>query len=253
MTRLGLIALAVVTATSCGPKGGTDVGNGATVSFNVRAFEPSPPTGGQAITLASGVVVESVWAAIEDFRLSPASFCGGGGNGDANDVDFEGPAIADLLGLGVVNGVPSYRVAAGDYCRLRVTLHAVDPAELPATAPPELAGHSVLVTGRRADGVPFTIRTDQKFSLRLDAATPFDLAGEEPLIIGFDLASMIESVGLDSFPGPTIVIDSSTQSVLSQFDQALRKAPSLFRDADGDGDLSPAESAAGEALAVGTE
>ncbi len=250
MTRSSFLALAIALASSCGPKGGTDVGNGATVSYNVRAYEKAPSASEQALTLSNGVEVDAVWVSIEQFRLTPGGSCGAGAAGDP--PDFQGPVIADLLGAGVVTELPRYDVDAGEYCRLRVTLHAVDAAELPATAPPELAGHSVLVTGRRADGTAFSIRTDQKFQLKLDADTPFELRGVEPLIIGFDLASMIASVDLDSFPGPTIVVDATTPSVIAQFDQALRAAPSLFRDEDGNGDLSPAESAAGEEIAEGS-
>lgn len=250
MTRSSLLALGLIAAASCGPKGGTDVGNGATVKLNVRGYEPAATSGAQSLKLESGVELDAVWVAIDKVRLQPGGSCGG--NDNAN-VDFEGPAFADLIGVGVVGEVPQFDIAGGDYCRLRVNLHDVTAEELPAGAPAELADSSVLVIGRRADGVPFTIRTDQKMELKLDATrSSFDLAGDEPLIIGFDLGALIDSVALDSFPGPTITIDTaSTPSVVAQFDQALRTSPSLFRDENADGALSAPEHAQGKAIAQG--
>lgn len=250
MTRSALLAFGLMLAASCGPKGGTDVGNGATVSFNVRGYEEPAMSGAQSLTLENGVQLDAVWVAIDQFRLQRGAGCTGA---DSPDVDFEGPAVADLLDAGVVGGLPQFDVEGGEYCRLRVNLHDVAAEELPPGAPPELAGSSVVVIGRRADGVPFTIRTAQRMELRLDAVgSPFELAGEEPLILGFDLRALIDSVELDTFTGPSILIDATnTPSVIAQFDQAVRTGASLFRDDNADGVLSPPEHAQGKALARG--
>ncbi|MBL9021620.1 MAG: hypothetical protein JNL21_05445 [Myxococcales bacterium] len=241
MTRSTALACGLVLLASCGPKGGTDVGNGATVKLNVRGYEQPTMGGAQSVTLENGVELDSVWIAVEKVKLRAGEDCSGGSD---PPVDFEGPAIADLLGAGVVNDVPQFDVEAGSYCRLHVSLHRVDATELPPSAPAELAGSSVVVLGRRADGVPFTIRTKQSFELKLDArgGVPFELSGEEALILGFELRALIDAVELDSFSGPEIVIDDDTAPpVIARFDQAIRKSASLFDDQNADGGLSPSE------------
>lgn len=249
--RSAALACSLIAIASCGPKGGTDVGNGASVKINVRGYEQPQMGGTQAVTLENGVVLDSVWVAVERIRLRAGSDCSGA---DDPPVDFDGPAIADLLGPGVVTGAPEFEVAGGSYCRLHVSLHRVDAAELPVGAPAELGGASVLVLGRRADGVPFTIRTKQPFELRLDANDgAFELNGEEALILGFELRLLVDSVDLDSFPGPEISIDDDTApNVVAQFDRAVRTSAKLFDDENADGGLSPSERDTAE-LATGQD
>ena len=55
---------------SCGPKGGTDVGNGATVKVDLRAYEEAPMTTGKSLKLASGVEIDAVWIGVRDLKLN---------------------------------------------------------------------------------------------------------------------------------------------------------------------------------------
>ena len=248
--RSAALACSLIAIASCGPKGGTDVGNGASVKINVRGYEQPQMGGTQAVTLENGVELDSVWVAIERVRLRSGSCAGP----DDSPLALQGPVIAGLLGPGVVSGTPEFETASGSYCRLHVSLHRVDAGELPVGAPAELGGASVLVLGRRADGVPFTIRTKQPFELRLDAKDgAFDLDGEEALILGFELRALVDSVDLDSFSGPEILIDDDTEpSVVAQFDRAVRLSARLFDDENADGGLSPSERDTAE-LATGQD
>ncbi len=251
MTDTVRILGALVTAAllSCGPKGGTDVGNGATVSFNVRGFQAPPAGGAQSVVLASGVEVDALWIAVERFRIRPGEECNASADGEREVL---GPLVVDLLSTVRAEALPELAVPSGPYCRVRLDLHEVALEELPPGAPAELAEHAVMVTGRRSDGVPFTARTNLSTEFRLDAKDEPVLiaAGENALIIGYELDGLVASLDLDSHAGPTIMIDdASAPQTVAAFDKALRAAARLFRDEDEDGALSPSESAPGKELA----
>jgi hypothetical protein len=234
---------------SCGPKGGTDVGNGATVSVNLRGYERKAMTISSGVKLSSGVEIDEVWIAVRDFKLRDGN-CNG--REAVEPLDFVGPVVAEIVDVGVVGPAPEFGVATGEYCRLRVRLHPLEAAELPEGAPAALAGNAVLVSGRRADGVPFTIATQKKFDFRLDATgSSFSVEGDEPFIIGFELATIIAAMELDTYDDAYIVIDDeSDPQGVQRFNRALRQSAQLFRDDDDDGALSPSESAPGRAVAA---
>ena len=226
---------------SCGPKGGTDVGNGATVSFNLRAIEDGEgSSSAHVVKLKNGVEIDAVWIAVEHFELRAGEDCGG----DVGDnVIYEGRAIANLLTAGVAGERPVFDVPPGPYCRLRMRLHKVAGNDVPADAPAELAGNSIVITGRRADGVAFSVASKQNVNFRLDANDmSFDIEGDQPFILGFSLLAMIDSLALDSYPATTIVIDDSQPQVVNEFDRALREAVAMYRDTNADGALSVDES-----------
>jgi hypothetical protein len=252
---LAVMALAM---TACGPRGGTDVGNGATVSFDLSGYEAKTPidttdaTGSQkqAITLTTGDTVDEVWIAVERFQLQPGATCSGA---DTTATTYDGPLIVNLLDG---NPMASDKIAiqSGSYCRLRLELHEVDATELPAGAPQELAGASLLMRGHRADGVPFTVRSRQHVEFRLDAGSggAFVLEGDNPLIVGFELGSMVRALDLGPLGTLPIVIDDKTNvDRLNGLDKALRSAATLFRDEDEDGELGEDESAPGKEIAEG--
>jgi hypothetical protein len=248
MKHLRLLFASLVCAGlwSCGPKGGTDVGNGATatVSFNLRAVEDSEGTSSAyVVTLKNGVKVDAVWIAVEHFELRAGEDCGGD---VGENVTYEDRAIANLLTAGIAGERPVFDVPPGAYCRLRMRLHKVAANDVPSDAPAELAGNSILITGRRGDGVPFTVASKQNVNFRLDANdASFDIEGDQPFILAFSLLAMIDSLELDSYPGPTIVIDDASEpQVVNEFDRALREAVTLHRDTNADGALSAEEGSA---------
>jgi hypothetical protein len=242
--RLLSASLACAGLLSCGPKGGTDVGNGATptVSFNLRAVEDGEGSSlAHVVKLKNGVEIDAVWIAVEHFELRAGEDCGGE---VGDNVTYEGRAIANLLTAGVAGDRPVFDVAPGPYCRLRLKLHKVKSNDVPADAPAALAGNSILISGRRADGVPFTVASKQNVNFRLDASDGFfDIEGDQPFILAFSLVSMIDSLDLDSFDGttPIVIDDASEPQVVNDFDRALREAVTLHRDNNADGALSAEE------------
>lgn len=240
----------VVGLASCGPRSGTDVGNGATVSFNLRGFERAPASSAKSLKLASGDTIDEVWIAVERLRLTPGTECA-----ESNDpVQAEGPLVADLLSQGLVGiDPPEALVKAGDYCRLQLDLHELAAEEKPATAPAELVGAALYMKGTRADGVPFSVRTTEAVEFRLRAKdTAFHIEGGVPFIIGFELSSMVAALDLGTLSGPTIVIDDTNNADrLKDFDQALKQAARLFVDENEDGDLSSGEADDAKEIAKG--
>jgi hypothetical protein len=235
---------------SCGPRGGTDVGNGATVKLNLRGYQ-KPASSAAAITLASGTEVDTLWIAVADVRLQAGARCGQNDNVD-DTIDFDGVAVADLLDAGVLGPRPEFVEASGPHCRLRMDLHPIAAEELPQGAPAELVGHALLIRGSRADGVPFIARSNLPGQLRLDSRQDsFAVAdGDDAFIVGFDLVAVVESLELDTFEGEEIVIDDRTEpDIVAKLNKELRKSATLFRDGDDDGVLSAAESADAAALA----
>ncbi|NUO52112.1 MAG: hypothetical protein HOV80_24940 [Polyangiaceae bacterium] len=228
---------------SCGPKGGTDVGNGATVSFNLRAIEDGEgSSSAHVVKLKNGVEIDSVWIAVEHFELRSGEDCGGD---VGQNVSYEGRAIANLVTAGITGERPVFDVPAGPYCRLRMRLHKVAANDVPTEAPAELAGNSILITGRRADQVPFTVTSTVNVNFRLDASdSSFEVEGDEPFILGFSLLAMIDSLALDTYTvDPIVISDALAPQVVNEFDRALRQAVSMHRDTNADGALSVDESA----------
>jgi hypothetical protein len=227
------------------------VGNGATVTFDARAFERKPKAQERSLVLESGDRVDELWVVVEKFRLGRTGACEG--DADVEDIAAEGPFVAEILEGGILGALPTAEVAPGAYCRLRLDLHELREDEIPAGAPADLAGYAVLVRGARADGVPFVVRSKQGVEFRLDAKSEsFEVSDGVPFLLGVELGALIDSLELATLEGPSIVIDpESNEQALSNFRDALRESMRLFEDRDGDGALSETESAESEELAIG--
>jgi hypothetical protein len=240
-------------AFACGPRSGTDVGNGATTTFDVGAYKTKSGSQTDALTLESGVSIETFWISTGSFRLMPGAGCTGPtGNGK---IDHEGPIVADLLQADAAPGRSEpVEIDAGDYCQLQAELEPVDASELPTGAPNELVDAVIFISGTRADGTPFTVRSGRGVELQLDApeGAPFEMVGENALTIAFDLETMILSLELDEVDGESIVIDETSDPPrLAAFENSVRGSARLFRDEDEDGVLDEEESTPGKALALG--
>lgn len=230
---IALIALA------SGCAGGTETGNPsftATLSYTGYSSDPS------AIALrAAGSVaaVESAWFEL-DRIVSAASSCGTGA---------EAPFVVSALGLGdhaagKHNSI-SFRTSPGDFCGIDVPFKRVADA---MGAPDALAGQGLLMTGKLADGTPFTIVSGATPVIRLQATSDgFSLnEGERDLLLGFDFATWLSGVDFSSAErgGDAILIsEGSNPALLESFEAALAAGLRLYRDRDGDGvlDTNPEE------------
>ncbi|NUP08026.1 MAG: hypothetical protein HOW73_18425 [Polyangiaceae bacterium] len=248
-----LVTFGIVAAgLGCGPRGGTDVGNGVTATFDVSAYKGAGTD--EVSTLSSGARVDAFWISVAGFRLLPGAGCtGSSGEGQ---LTLDGPIVANLAEQDAAPGSSDdVAVDGGEYCRLRASLEQASASDLPPGAPASLEGASLYLEGVRADGTPFRLRSKRKVSLQLDApeGTSFELAGDSHLVVAFDLEEAVASLDLDTLDGDDeIVIDETIEPQrLTAFEGSLRTAARLFRDEDDDGILSEAEASPGKALARG--
>lgn len=235
---------------------GTEVGNYDPVSLDLTTYSSSPDGVAVGPTPSTAPVkVREVWVSIERVRFRAATTCD-----DPNPrTDIEGPIVAELVS-GLSMGLPgAIDLAAGRYCRLETTFRRSDTAG--GGIPAELDGHSILVRGQRADGVPFVIasrRTDEaRLRARDTQGFPIDMSTGR-LFLAVDVAGWLAGIDLeaseiiDEGSGPIIRIDdASNADLLAAFEGNVASVMDLFRDDNSDGVLGVDERADGRSLATG--
>jgi hypothetical protein len=216
---------------------GVDVGNPVDVAFTIH----DAPT---------GVTIDEAWLGVERLRLRREGEC----QPDTIDgQEVPGPFVLDLEAVGPDPGLTGVRVSAGVYCRIDVEWSQVEQA---GTAPPELVGHSVLLTGTRADGTPFVIRSLRADFMQLVMAEGLiELDAQHGLFIAFDGLALLTNVALDQATvggdGVIRIEQGSNDPLLADFEAGMHFAASLFADLDNNGRLDPTERDPANALARG--
>lgn len=236
------LALAVATL-GCS---GTDVGNGRT-RLNLLGYEQ--PT--RALTLASGVRIDSLHAVVRRVRLQPGTLC----DNDDGEIDIERVLVSDLVGQGLLNPREQreWTLNSDTFCELRLDFHRLEAGEpVPAGTPPELVDRTIRMQGVRQDGVPFVVESEISEELELEARNgSFELPKlDSSIILAFELSSWVAALELDALgAGPILVNKDSNAEQLQQFEDAVKLSMRLFRDDNGDDDLSADEHAPGDELA----
>lgn len=253
MSRFHLLTVAcgalALTAACDGPRGGTDVGNGATatVSLDVRGYDDL--AGAKGVASAGELQIDEVWVSLDRVRLRPGTRC----TGPDERIDVGGPLVAELMS-GLVGGPVALDVELGTFCEFRAGFRRLDSESVPASAPPELIGASMFVRGHTASGTPFTVTSRQTEILRLTAIDGSFALGEDDdsLVLAFDLGRWLASIDFDdeSEGKQKIVIDDTHDAKkLAEVERQARESARLYRDADSDHDLGPEERASGQELA----
>jgi hypothetical protein len=228
---------------------GTDVGNPETdVEVDVKGYDDSD-TAPNALTLPSGLRIESAWISMSQFEFRRGEDCS-----KSTDI-VDQPILVDVIANQTVSERPMFSTDAGDYCRLDAGFVPWE-TDVPEGAPDAIEGYSVVVEGARADGTDFIVRSDMDMPLQLaDQNSVFALReGTERLIIGFAVnewfnENLLDMIDADEEP---IIIDSSSHpAVYAQFNNALRRSSRLFRDSNADNALDISELAS--ALARGND
>lgn len=188
--------------------------------------------------------IDAVWVGLQDAQLRPATACKGA------------DATAVVPGSFTVELVKRYatttetKLEVGRYCTFELKLRRTKGRA--TGAPSAMKGASIVIEGRRNDGIKFTIRSRLDTALALRAADLEGFAipeGGARWIAGIDVARWLESVDLADATGDapqrrTIVIDEkSNPELLAKFNANVEHAFALFEDRNGDGNLDAEERA----------
>jgi len=244
------LALAVC---ACGP---TDSGNPSANpsskvagSLHLRALP-----GAEVVVIPSptpSTRVDEVWLSTGESRFVSLSSCGSASEAGPRVAPFP---LGELSRGGEesvfdVSDEPSCRLALRLVPATAESLTAIKPSGLPTSAPAELEGHSLLVRGQTATGVPFTLLTQVAAEVSLRGPLEgFGISAEsnnfvlalqlERLLGGIDLSTAQLSQG-------SILIDTAHNTVLlTSIESRLNNSFDLYQD-DGDGILDAAELAPG--------
>lgn len=227
--RLGLALSLVAALVGC--TSGTETGNPSlTGSLSYTGYSSDPEAFGVG---QQGLVarVDSAWFALD--RVSTLS-CGA-------DEGFEVSALGVGDHAAGNHNVTPFEAMAGEFCRMRLPFLEVSDDAMLAGAPASLAGHALLLTGSLADGTPFTIVSDSRPVVELDAVDGgFELAsGQTDLLLAFDFASWLGgidfSAAVRNSSDEIVISGEENADLLGEFDARLSSGVSLYRDRDGDG------------------
>jgi hypothetical protein len=152
----------------------------------------------------------------------------------------------DLPALGVADhGVAganfqSARLVTATYCRVGVPF-VTATAPLPAGAPEELLGKSILLSGELADGTAFLLVSS--FTGEVDVrglGAGFELDRDRrTLFLGFDVATWLSGADFATAEreadGSVLVNESRNRPLLDAFEADLAGGIELYRDPNGDG------------------
>jgi hypothetical protein len=214
--------------------GGSETGNPAvptSIGLGVRSSDQA------IVTLSSdgpGTVIHEAWVALGEVAFLGPDECARFG-----DLDVTGATLiaADLARAGVQI---TLEVTAQRYCGLVVPLQ-MRTAELPAGAPEDLADHSIVINGARADGTPFVLAHGEQDELEL-APSSGEIAierGGPDLLLAFEVATWMRSVDLDgaTVGGDGVIrIDAARNAaLLDAFEINLECSLELYADVDANG------------------
>jgi hypothetical protein len=233
LVKVVTIVIAVVAA-ACG---GTETGNPFTGESRLHAHSSEPGRVGVVVP-ATEAQVDGVWLSTGAHRLLGEDCTTTAATTPVPDAGANHAGPVTLV---------TFELDEDPLCAIAIPLVVATTA--PAGAPPELAGHSVLVTGtRNSDGTPFRIRLALASEIVLmNVAGPFAFSEDDAgMFLGFDVASWIDAgvdlAGATPVGTPlTIEIDMTTDPTrAAAFAANFAAGLELYTDHDLDG------SAAGE-------
>lgn len=244
MTRKPCTVAFPLLLAACG--GGTDVGNPVDIGAEAYDLRSAP-----AAAADGAVEVDGAWIVMSELRLRPAANCDGGG-----EVRITDSLVIDLLAGEIPAPLRDLDVAPGGYCRMEFRWDGVEGGA--PDGPPVLGAGSILVTGTRADGTRFELRSDRDDHLELDArGGEFPVAAStNALFVGVDAQVWLSGVDLDAAvvggDGVIHIDGQNNEAQLGAFDGNVADGVKLFRDQDGDDRLDPDETDDTDVLADGT-
>lgn len=185
---------------------------------------------------AEGLRVEEAWVVLGRVRFVASETCE---KDDRDRSDWEGRQVFDL-----VRAADRLTFALADmtYCRVRIEFTRFDDPPPPGVRE-DLEGHSIVIAGRRGDGVPFVIRSREHPELEIRAVNGAFEIGPR-LLLAFDFGVWMSGLDLDSLEpvdGMVQIDEGRNVDRLRQFEQAVEGSLELFRDDDENGELNDDE------------
>lgn len=243
---LVILTLFLALASGCSSAtGGTETGNTTAVSIRVIGYQSSLLP---ALTVGE-LQVDAAMIVLDRLRFRPFSACQEGTEDEgAEDVQFDGPFLVDLLNPSAISGLEDLQIPTGRYCRIELVLKKLE-------SPGPMFNRSVQIEGARGDGTPFLMTTevDEEFKLE-NESTGFLIEEADALsvfFIAFDLDRWFDGVDLmDTFievstggDGEPIILinDVKNQTVQEIIEENLKHSSELFEDSDDDDGLDPEE------------
>jgi hypothetical protein len=182
--------------------------------------------------------IEQAWMVLGDVRFVEGDACTSAAGGE---LAARGIGIGDhATGHGERSDL---ELPEGRYCGVSFPL--IVAGNDVGTAPMQLARHSIVIVGKRDDGVAFELRSTLAKDLFLEAPRggfEMDDAGGS-VLIGFDVATWLSAVELDrADPGSdgSVLIDAAhNPDLLDEFDRNVQRGVALYRDTDASGKVDP--------------
>jgi hypothetical protein len=182
---------------------------------------------------AASVEVSSAWLVLGDVNFLPEGAC------DGSDTLGHAKGLGAGDHVGTQAPATRFELFGSQLCGVQLPFKSKD--EIPDSAPTELAGNSILITGIRG-GERFRIASSANMSVTLRADSKgFELDRTHAgLVIGFDVAQWLETfdwTGVRPADNGELVIDETNPEKLAEFEAHVARGVALFRDQRGDGVL----------------
>lgn len=230
----GTIALgALVSMLEPRDAAGPEPAPSATVAITFQAYSSNPAAVG--VGRDARLKIDAVWLSAHDLGAWPKDACA-----ERSARSLRTGALAVEL---VKPTSQAGTLATGRYCALAFALRRASKGGR------ELRGASLVLLGRRADGVRFELRSSLAAAIELSAVSIDGFAvgaSGTSWIVGADLTRWLANVDLDMVEpteqGRVLRIDERTNSeLLAAFDASVAAGLGVYADVDGDRVLDPDE------------
>ncbi|HEV8244681.1 MAG TPA: hypothetical protein VGP93_02900 [Polyangiaceae bacterium] len=230
MMRLSACLLISLVLLGCS---GTETGNPSATSSLALVAQASDPSVA-ALGTGSGVRVASAWLEVSQITTSA---CGGTQQGEQ--------VLASNFAVEVVSGAGNAPALAQTQAFCQVSVQAAAGGVPPTGAPAELASAAMVVSGTRADGVPFTITSSSTPAVSLLASSAIEPSRYAALLFAFDVSVWFSATDLQAVPldahGIALLDGVSHPATLGGFDTQVALSAALFEDTDENGQLDDSE------------
>jgi hypothetical protein len=241
MNALPLGVILLVGATGVPEPWSTGANGAAAVELAIAGYSSSASVALGGASTGGQLQIEHAYLSVRDLRFRPADDCDQAGLATV----VAGPILAELVERHITGFDGALSLPPTRYCGVDVRLHRADGG----TGVPSLEDHTVVLRGRRADGVAFMIRSRRRDLIQLvaRARNGFAVPARRRLFLAVDLGRWMDGIDLANLvPGRgrkgIIRIDErSHRELLRRFENNLAPGLSLCLDEDDDSIPSPRE------------